>query len=115
MNSTYAGELTASLPAEASQMLDAATYQSLYNPNMLVSAEVRTGFEQAFTAAGDDGTVFDATMAAVRASMDKALRNINILSAITMAIALVAVFTVPELTMGGEPAPKKKEEEPVQA
>ena len=44
MNSVYSSRLTASLPAGVTEKIDAATVGSLYNPNMLVSAEARAGF-----------------------------------------------------------------------
>lgn len=109
MNTVYTSRLAASMPAGVAEKIDAATVASLNNPNMLVSAEVRAGLEQTFKAAGDDGSLFAGTMAAVKSSMDTALRGINILSLAMMAISLLMVLSIPEISMdAGEVEEQKR-------
>lgn len=111
MNSTYASNLNTTLPAEVSQTVDANTMASLYNPNMLVSAAARDSLQQTFVSAGDtDNMLFNQTIGAVKDSMDKALRSINILSAAMMVLSLILVLTIPEISLGAADEAEQKKQ-----
>ncbi|MBC7248645.1 MAG: MFS transporter [Anaerolineae bacterium] len=108
MNSVYAKNLAAELPAELPQVLDEATLASLNDPRMLLSPPVMAALEESFNALGDNGpALFTQTVEAVRSSLEAGLKAAFLIGAITMVLSFLLILAIPEISIEMEVEDKR--------
>lgn len=108
MNHAYIDSLTALLPAIPPGQLDDGILTSIGNPRVLLSAPAMAELEGAFRDLGDQGpALFQQVVAAIRASMQSALREVFLLGAVTMLATFLLVLTIPEIALDTE-APDRR-------
>jgi len=98
LNSRFASSLTASLPEQLKGLAtNPATAGQLDNPQVLLSAEAKTGLMQLFSGFGDQAqSLFDSFMSAVRHSLELAISDLFFLAMIISAVGFVAVLFLKE-------------------
>jgi MFS family permease len=112
MNASYSKSLKSTLPSELSLFADKATLTALGDPKAVLSPKARKELEATFSKAGENGkNLFNQTVAAIRASLQKGVRNVFLLGALAMLISFLLIITVPEVSID-EAAEDKKVADP---
>jgi MFS family permease len=108
MNAGYAKSLKSTLPSELSQFADKATLAALGDPKAVLSPKARKELEATFSKEGAKGAnLFIQTVAAIRTSLQKGVRNVFLLGALTMLISFLLITTVPEVPIDAATEDKK--------
>jgi MFS family permease len=99
MNATYAKSLR--LPAALEQAADKDILESARNPNALLSETKMAELKDLFKKKGNDN-LFNQTVDAMRDALEKGLRRVFLIGAVTMLVAFLLITTIPEVPIGAE-------------
>ncbi|MGH2458507.1 MAG: MDR family MFS transporter, partial [Chloroflexota bacterium] len=100
MTNGFQGAFATNLPAALKQALPPDKLAALQNPQVLLSPEATAQIQQGFSALGPRGpAMFEQLIAAVQASLATAITNLFLVSALTMATALVACLFLREIPL----------------
>jgi MFS family permease len=102
-NVTYEKTLNASLPNELRGLADDATMAAIRNQRVLLSNSSYEDLKARFDKMGPEGQVlFPKTVAAIRNSLEAALRSVFWIGAITMLLAFLLISTIPEVSLDNQ-------------
>jgi hypothetical protein len=100
MNIQYNRQLKASLPPALAQVADQTTLAALGTPRVLLSEDAMNSLRETLGKRGSDGQAqLTETVQAIRISMEAGLRAVFIIGALTMLLAFLLIFTIPEVSM----------------
>jgi MFS family permease len=103
MNVTYEEKLEHLLPQDLDLHIDTASLESIADPRVLMSKDALTELQNAFNGIKDQKPMlFDQTVQAIRDALQSGLKALFLMGAVALLIALLFIFTIPEVSMDAE-------------